>query len=62
MWIDACGSNMRSFIWMRNESKIFESLELNSNSDYNLNLTRSSNSNCYCNLNMTEQILIVISV
>ena len=39
-------NNMKSFKWMMNRSKTFESLELDSKWDCNLSLSRNLNSNC----------------
>ena len=46
---------MRSFKWIRNESKTFESYKLDSNYDHcSLSLSRSIDSYCNCSMSWTR--------
>ena len=45
---------MRSFKWIGNESKTFESYKLDSNYDCNLSLSRSLYYDCNCSMSWTR--------
>ena len=53
-WMDPRDNNMRSFKWIRNDSKTFESYKLDSNYDCNLSLSRSLDFDCNCSMSWTR--------